>query len=137
MSTKEIRCIYCKGVHTSPIEKDSYICEYCGGLNYITTTEEDFNFQLANNNLSIYKFEEADDIYKKIIDESTNDKTISMALMGRLLSYFGIVYVRSYGSKDTTPTFARYNPDIPSIKSSRYYKQLCNLDIDSYELQKI
>ena len=136
MSTKEIRCIYCKGVHTSPIEKDSYICEYCGGLNYITTTEEDFNFQLANNNLSIYKFEEADDIYKKIIDESTNDKTTSMALMGRLLSYFGIVYVRGYGSKVTTPTFARYNPDIPSIKSSRYYKQLCNLDIDSYELQK-
>ena len=136
MSTKEIRCIYCKGVHTSPIEKDSYICEYCGGLNYITTTEEDFKFQLANNNLSIYKFDEADDIYKKIIDESTNDKTTSMALMGRLLSYFGIVYVRGYGSKVTTPTFARYNPDIPSIKSSRYYKQLCNLDIDSYELQK-
>lgn len=133
---KEIKCIYCKAVHTSHIDGDSYICEYCGGLNFITTSDEEFKFQLASNNLSLYKFDDADDIYKNIIEESSNDKTTSMALMGRLLSYFGIVYVKSYESKVTTPTFSKYNPDIPSIKSSRYYKQLCNLDIDTNELQK-
>ena len=42
-----------------------------------------------------------------IIDESNNLKSTSMALMGRLLSYFGVVYVRSYGSSITTPTFIK------------------------------
>ncbi len=134
MQTKQIRCVYCGGTHTNHIEKDSYICEYCGGLNYIITNEVDFKLQLALNKLAIYKFDEADDIYKNIIEESTNDKTTSMALMGRLLSYFGVVYVKSYGSNVTTPTFSRYNPDIPSIKSSRYYKQLCNLRIENSSL---
>lgn len=134
MKAKEVRCIYCGGTHTDLIENDSFICEYCGGLNYIVTSDVDFKLQLAKNNLSIYKFEDADDIYKNIIDESNNLKSTSMALMGRLLSYFGVVYVRSYGSSITTPTFSRYNPDIPSIKSSRYYKQLCNLGLDSSSL---
>ena len=92
-------------------------------MKYLITTTE------------VYRVDTEEQV-KQIIEEATNDKTISMAIMGRLLSYFGIVYVKSYGSNVTTPTFSKYNPDIPSIKSSRYYKQLCNLDIDSYELQK-
>ena len=96
---KEIKCIYCNAVHTEHIEGDSYICEYCKGLNYITSSDEDFKFQLAHTKLSIYRFDEADDIYKNIFEEATNNKTKSMALMGRILSFFGVVYVKSYGSK--------------------------------------
>ena len=133
---KEIKCIYCSAVHTDHINGDSYKCEYCGGLNFVTSTDEDFKFQLAHTYLSSYQFVKADDLYKQIIEECTNDKAKSMALMGRILSYFGIVYVKSYGSNVTTPTFSRYNPEIQSIKSSRYYKALCNLEIDSYELDE-
>ena len=133
---KEIKCIYCNAVHTKHIEGDSYICEYCNGLNYITSSDEDFKFQLAHTKLSIYRFDEADDIYKNIFEEATNNKTKSMALMGRILSFFGVVYVKSYGSKVTTPTFAKYNPNITSIASTKLYRELCKLNIDKYYLEK-
>ena len=136
MDSNEMKCIYCKGVHSHLIENDSYICEYCGGVNYITTSDIEFKLHLASNCLAIYDFATADDIYKEIIDETSDSKAKAMALFGRLLASFGIVYIRGYGSKDTTPTFAQYNPDVASLKNSRYYKLILNLDIDDEQKQK-
>ena len=129
---KGIICPYC-GARVDKVQEDgTYKCSYCGNVSFIDIKEVTIDFRDALNKIKAYKFKEADDVYSNIIREfsSTSLKIKAMALWGRILAQFGVVYVRSFDREYFVPTFAKYNPKYKSIKESSYYNDLLNLNLD-------
>ena len=50
------------------------------------------------------------------------------ALFGKLLSLFGVVYIKDFNN-EAIPTFCEYDPDVLSIKERDVYEEICNLDL--------
>ena len=128
-------CAYCKGNILTPITYESYKCKKCGSINY--DVDKEINIKLANaqTELSTYNFTRADDIYKNILDNTTNPKVKAMALKGRICAHFGIVYVKGFYDDEVVATFANYDKDTVSIKSTPYYRELLECEISEQDKQ--
>ena len=109
------------------------MCKCCGfNIELETKVEHDDieRLHLAYDALRSYEFNSAASKYALIMDDNDEDKEIYVAaLFGKLLSEFGVVYIKDTNG-ETIPTFSEFNPDMKSIKSSRSYKALANLDAE-------
>lgn len=119
-----------------PLKKSNdnrLMCKCCGfNIELETKVEHDDieRLHLAYDALRSYEFNSAASKYALIMDDNDEDKEIYVAaLFGKLLSEFGVVYIKDTNG-ETIPTFSEFNPDIKSIKSSRSYKNLTNLDAE-------
>ena len=84
----------------------------------------------AYDALRSYEFTVAEDRYNLILDDNSFDSDIyAAALFGKLLTEFGIVYIKDFNGI-TIPTFSEYNPDMLSIKLSDTYEELASCKCD-------
>lgn len=116
---KGIICPYCGAISKEKPTDGYYRCDYCGNIYFEDIQECKIDFKEAKNEIKLYNFVESDERYSDIIkNNSDNKKVVAMALLGRLLAQFGVVYVRSFNKKYFVPTFAKYNPRYESIKET-------------------
>ena len=107
------------------------LCECCGfqiGTKTEISDENKERLLQANEALRSYEFDRAETRYSLILDDindSTNE-VYTAALYGKLLSEFGIVYIKDVNG-EMIPTFSEYDPSIKSIKDSYTYKSLLGL----------
>ena len=104
---------------------DCFICDRCGSVFFVTNNSEQSALKEAQNALSLYNFSKADDLYKNILMNTSNEKTKAMCYFGRLMSLFGVVYIKDFNG-NLIVTFCNYDPQYTSIKETSYFECLMN-----------
>ena len=117
-----IKCPICGDSRYKELES-GYKCKTCDNVFFKVSEEETYKLHEAKSALEIYNFTKADKIYHNILNETTNEKTKVMCYFGRLLAYFGVVYVKDFNG-NLVITISNYDPEFSSIKESTYYKQI-------------
>ena len=104
-------------------------CDCCGFHVSIETKvnyEDAERLKVANDALRSYDFEGAEDKYNLILEDNKDDSTVYLsALFGKLLSLFGVVYIKDFNG-EAIPTFSEFDPDILSIKDTEIYHLIEN-----------
>ena len=107
-------------------------CDCCGFTVSIAAEvdlKDQERLKTASDALRSYEFNAAEDKYNLILeDNEPNSEVYLTALFGKLLSLFGVVYIKDFNN-EAIPTFCEYDPDVLSIKESDVYKEICNLDL--------
>ncbi len=109
------------------LDNGDYKCSCCNLLFFKVELSEQHKLNRAQLDLSIYKFEDANNIYAELLKETKDEKTKVMCYYGMLLAYFGVKYIKD--SKDRLiVTFNKYYyySNINSIKDTDYYKKIKN-----------
>lgn len=119
-----IKCPTC-GDSRYDEEKGVYVCKTCDSVFFKVTEEVTNSLHEAKRELEIYNFSKADRIYHSILNETKDEKTKVMCYFGRLLAYFGVVYVKDFNG-NLVITIANYDPQFKNIKDSSYYKDIEN-----------
>ena len=132
-----LECFYCKSNHLIQLSENKFQCKSCGHINYRPNKQIDTKFEIASDYLRQYKFKEADSVYLELY-KSDDVNTKAQALFGRILSYFGIIFIRSSykGNNEVLPSkaiFLKFDNEIESILDSDYYKEINNLSFDGKE----
>ena len=108
------------------------ICGCCGfNITQKTKISDEDKERLiqANEALRSYEFERAEARYNLIIQDNLDNEEIYLAaLFGKLLSQFGVVYIKDTNG-EMIPTFAEYNPSVKSMLTSSVYKQIISLKV--------
>ena len=132
---KTFNCPVC-GFNKNKEKNGRFDCEACGVIYYKVSNEEMEQLNSAQRELELYNFKKADELYSKLINKTNNEMTKVMCNFGRLLAYFGIVYIRDFDDK-LKITFSNYDSYYESITESTYYEQIKKSQFfNSYE-QKI
>ena len=107
-------------------------CDCCGFTVSVAAevdSKDQERLKAASDALRSYEFNAAEDKYNLILeDNAPNSEVYLTALFGKLLSLFGVVYIKDFNN-EAIPTFCEYDPDVLSIKESDVYKEICNLDL--------
>ena len=122
------KCPICGESEFKHNEDGSLICKICNLILIPCTSEIKHQLFEALTAREIYDFDRADQIYQNIINKTNDEKIKAMCEFGRLLSYFGIVYIKDF-NKNLILTISKYHPNINSIKETSYY---ANIKSSSY-----
>ena len=128
-------CFWCKSTHLDKVSDDKYKCKACGNVNYKITDNDKIKFTLASTYMASYKYDDADKLYKEL-SESENTKTKVQALYGRLLSFFGVTYIKDFNGS-LVVTFSNYKPEFSSITECSYYKDIINSEYKDEYINKL
>jgi len=125
MSNNVIRCLTCGESNSKYFvhNNEKIICDRCGTIVNIEDSEEKSILLEAQNALSLYDFEKADELYKKLLKDTENDNIKASCYFGRLLVFFGVVFIKDFNNNQII-TFTDFDPDFISIKDSSFYKDL-------------
>ena len=128
-----IKCDVCKTTESrylTNIRDNVYKCEACDSIFfYIENSETQNKLYSAQTYISTYEFDKAEALYNEILSTATTPQIKATCYYGKLRAQFGIIHVRSYETGYTTPTFAKYDPTITSIKRSEHYRNLKKVDL--------
>ena len=102
---------------------DVFVCDYCETPFFTVDAEEQQSINEAHNAHALYKFTKADDLYRTLLENTKSDEVKVTCHLGRLLAYFGIVYVHDFNGNQVV-TFTNYDPNYKSIKESSFYKAI-------------
>ena len=94
-------------------------CTSCYSQFYVRDEDMSKALSAAHEYLKTYAFDEADALYARLAREAEEVHDMdayATSEWGRLMAYFGVVYIKSYSGTISVPTFARYNKHISSVK---------------------
>ena len=118
-----IKCPVCGESSFKKLDDTTCKCHICSSTFFITPTEISEQLNIALTYREMYKFSRSDDIYQNIMDKTSDEKIQVMCNFGRLLSYFGITYIKDFDGRYTI-TYSKYDPEYKSIKECTYYKHI-------------
>lgn len=134
---KVINCAYCGEALTSFFPNKANKCRFCGSINYINEKVDlSSRFSQAQNRLTTYRFSKADEIYFDIYNEASDVSSKAMSLWGRILAFFGVVYIRSSVQEEYVVTFSNYHPEVKSVKELDLVEELLSLDLSKSEKEE-
>lgn len=135
MGQRELKkCVYCG--ETFKFSFNEVKCPFCGNVNHVV--EDGFEEKLlqAKTSLNTYDFSDADELYFNLANSTDDPSKKALALWGRLLATFGVVYIRSFKDNKYIPTFANVNKEVKSLKESLFFKAIMELDLKPKEKQE-
>ena len=118
-----VKCPECGESNFKKLDDTTCKCNICGCTFFVASPEINDQLNMALTYREMYKFSRSDEIYQNIIDKTDDEKIQVMCYFGRLLSYFGITYIKDFDGRHTV-TYSKYDPDYESIKESSYYKHI-------------
>ena len=121
--TLVIKCPFCDQSDYEELENGKYKCLYCETPFYLVDDKTTMDLREAHNAHHLYKFSEAELRYFNILKETTDEKVKIMCNYGRLLAYFGVIFIRDIKNNFIT-TISNYHKDIKSIKDTSLYKEI-------------
>ena len=128
-------CFWCKSIHLNKAGEDKYICKSCGNVNYKLDNSDNVKFIMASTRLANYEYESAYKLYQEL-SESPNEKTKVQAIYGKLLSFFGVTYIKDFNGS-LVVTFSNYKPQYSSITECSYYKDIINSEYKDEYISKL
>ncbi|MBQ8448555.1 MAG: leucine-rich repeat protein, partial [Clostridia bacterium] len=107
--------------------EDGYVCKCCGQWFRYETDAEKSRCSQGYENLSNYKFDDARNIFQRVIID--NPRSVS-ARWGLLLARFGIVFTKAFAKADAEPVYCF--PEYDEITGKRFsgeeeYAEMMNL----------
>ena len=122
-SFKLIECPTCGEHSYKLINETTFKCTICGTTYFACDNQIEHELKLARLQLEIPNYNEANKIYKHILENTIDLKIKVMCYLGRLLSYFGVKYVKDYDGNSKI-TISKYDPHFKSIKDCSYCKEI-------------
>ena len=122
-STNLIKCPVCGESSFKKIDDVTCKCSICSSTFFVTPSEISEQLNIALTFRETYKFTQSDDIYQNVMNKTDDEKIKVMCNFGRLLSYFGIIYIKDFDGRHTI-TYSKYNPECKSIKETSFYKNI-------------
>ena len=122
-SFKIIECPICGEHRYKLINDTTFKCTICETTYFACDNQIEHELKQARLQLEIPNYIEANKIYRHILDKTTDNKIKVMCYLGRLLSFFGVKYVKDYDGK-TKITISKYDPHFKSIKDCSYCKEI-------------
>ncbi len=131
MEVKVLRCDNCGEPLGGFTLGASYCkCKYCNAINFAFDNQKVTQLDLARTDLTLFKFDDADLIYKKLIDDNgDNPELLAKCYEGRIKATLGICYIKSFTENTYKPTFTHYVPNIKSIYELDECKKLFSLKL--------
>ena len=118
-----IKCPVCGESNYKKVDDTDFKCCVCNSTFFVTPTQISQQLNNAIDARERYSFEVSDETYQNILAKTNDEKTRVLCYFGRLLSHFGVVYVKDFNGTQTI-TFAKYDPSYSSIKECVYYDQI-------------
>ena len=118
-----VKCPICGESNFITLPDESYKCKVCNSHFFNVEKDHTLILKEAQNALKLYDFTKADLLYQNLINDTSNEKTKVMALFGRILAYFGIVFIKDFNQK-LVVTVSRFDKSFQSIKECSYFDEL-------------
>ena len=120
-----IKCPTCGEHDYKRVDDQTFKCNICGTPFFVTDSQVMHQLYEAINCRNLYEFNRAEQIYQNILNTTEDEKIKVMCYYGRLLSHFGVVYIKDFDGR-LVITFAKYDSNYDSLEPYEYYQKIMN-----------